>query len=147
MSWGRAVQSGSRARMEAMMSETVSPGKAFRPVRTSYSTQPKDQMSVFRSRAWPRVCSVLGAFSGKRGGVRQIRGRFLLRDRLGETKIQQLHFSVGCDLDVRGFQVPMDDPFVMGGFAGLSDLPPDGKRVLETETSAGEPLGEGLAGD
>ena len=107
------------------MSETVSPGKAFRPVRTSYSTQPKDQMSVFRSRAWPRVCSVLGAFSGKRGGVRQIRGRFLLRDRLGETKIQQLHFSVGCDLDVRGFQVPMDDPFIMGGLEGLSDLPQD----------------------
>jgi hypothetical protein len=40
----------------------------------------------------------------------------------------------------------MDEPLFMSGFEGLSDLPQDGKRFFETETSAGEPLGKGLAG-
>lgn len=40
----------------------------------------------------------------------------------------------------------MDDPLIMGGLEGLSDLPQDGKRFLEAEPSAGDPLGKGLAG-
>ena len=43
---GSAVQSGSRSRIAAIVSETVSPAKACRPVSISYSTQPNAQMSV-----------------------------------------------------------------------------------------------------
>ena len=42
---GSADQSGSRSRIFAIVSETVSPGNARRPVSISYSTHPKAQMS------------------------------------------------------------------------------------------------------
>ena len=56
---GRALQSGSRSRIAAIVSETVSPRNAGRPVSISYSTQPNAQMSVRLSTAFPRACSGL----------------------------------------------------------------------------------------
>ena len=56
---GRALQSGSRSRIAAIVSETVSPRNAGRAVNISYSTQPNAQMSVRLSTAFPRACSGL----------------------------------------------------------------------------------------
>ena len=56
---GSAAQSGSRSRMRAITSETVSPANAGRPARHSNSTQPNDHTSVRRSTGLPRACSGL----------------------------------------------------------------------------------------
>ena len=56
---GSADQSGSRSRILAIESETVSPANAMRPVNISYRTQPKAQMSVRLSTGNPRACSGL----------------------------------------------------------------------------------------
>ena len=48
---GSAAQSGSRCRIDAIVSDTVSPRNATRPVSISNSTQPKAQMSVRLSTA------------------------------------------------------------------------------------------------
>src|SRR4030095_8974386 len=56
---GSAVQSGSRLRIAAIVSEIVSPENARLPANISYSTQPKAQTSVRLSTAWPRACSGL----------------------------------------------------------------------------------------
>ena len=56
---GRALQSGSRSRIAAIVSEIVSPRNAGRPVSISYNTQPNAQMSVRLSTGFPRACSGL----------------------------------------------------------------------------------------
>ena len=56
---GSARQSGSRSRIAATVSDTVSPANARRPVNISYSTHPNAQMSVRLSTGWPRACSGL----------------------------------------------------------------------------------------
>ena len=54
---GKSAQSGSRSRIAAMWSETVSPGNAIWPVSISYKTQPNAQTSARLSTALPRACS------------------------------------------------------------------------------------------
>ena len=56
---GRAFQSGSRSSSATIVSERVSAWNARRPVSASYSTQPKDQMSLRLSSSCPRACSGL----------------------------------------------------------------------------------------
>ena len=56
---GNAVQSGSLSRTAVIVSDTVAPFAARRPVSISYSTQPNDQMSVRLSSGSPRACSGL----------------------------------------------------------------------------------------
>ena len=56
---GSALQSGSRSRTAAIVSDTVALANARRPASISYNTHPKDQMSVRRSVACPRACSGL----------------------------------------------------------------------------------------
>ena len=43
--------------------------------------------------------------------------------RLGEAEVEDLHGAVGADLDVRGFEIAVDDPLLVGGLEGLGDLP------------------------
>ena len=56
---GRACQSGSRSRIRAIVSETVSPLNGFRPESISYRRHPKDQTSLRLSTGLPRACSGL----------------------------------------------------------------------------------------
>ncbi len=44
---------------------------------------------------------------------------------LSQSKVQDLDLSLGSDLDVGGFQVPMDDPLLMGGLDTFGDLTAD----------------------
>ena len=48
---------------------------------------------------------------------------------LGQTEVQHLDDAVRRDLDVRRLQVAVDDPFFVGGFERLSDLPRDDQRL------------------
>ena len=57
---GSAVQSGSRSRTAAIVSDDVSPSNARRPVSISYSTQPNAQMSVRLSTGLP-ACLLAGS--------------------------------------------------------------------------------------
>ena len=56
---GSADQSGVRSRIDTMVSGSVSPGNATRPVNISYSTQPNAQISDRLSTFLPRACSGL----------------------------------------------------------------------------------------
>ena len=56
---GSLRQSGSRSRIAAIVSETVSRWNALWPVSVSYNTQPNAQMSARLSTGLPRVCSGL----------------------------------------------------------------------------------------
>ena len=63
------------------------------------------------------------------GGIRQRARRWARRagrvHRLGEAEVEDLHGAVGADLDVRGFEIAVDDPLFVGGLEGLGDLPGD----------------------
>jgi hypothetical protein len=54
---GNALQSGSRVKTAAIVSEIVSPSKASFPDNISKRTHPKDQMSARLSTPLPRACS------------------------------------------------------------------------------------------
>ena len=56
---GSAVQSGSRSRSLAIVSDTVAARNGERAVSISNSTHPNAQMSVRSSTIWPRACSGL----------------------------------------------------------------------------------------
>ena len=59
VSAGNASQSGSRLRIAATASDSVSPENASRPVNISYRTHPNAQISVRLSVGLPRACSGL----------------------------------------------------------------------------------------
>ncbi len=50
--------------------------------------------------------------------------RRLGRESLGETKVQYLDLTLGCDLDVGRLQIPMDDPLPVRRLQRLGDLAP-----------------------
>jgi hypothetical protein len=56
---GRAPHGGSLSRIRAMVSDTVSPRNAARPVNASKRQHPNARMSVLLSRTFPRACSGL----------------------------------------------------------------------------------------
>ena len=51
-------------------------------------------------------------------------------DRLGETEVEHLDRAVGSDLDVRGFQVAVNDALLVRGFERRGNLPCDGERLV-----------------
>ena len=67
----------------------------------------------------------------RRGGdgrrIRLVAGRVRIRgiERLGQTEVEHLHGAVRPDLDVRGFQVAVDDALFVSGLQRLGDLPGD----------------------
>ena len=51
--------------------------------------------------------------------------------RLREAEVQHFHRAVGSQLDIRGLQIAVDDPLLVGRFERLGDLPRDGQRLIE----------------
>ena len=58
--------------------------------------------------------------------------------RLRQSEVQHLHRAVGAHLDVRGLEIAMNDPLLVGGLQGFGDLPRDRQRVVERERPAGD---------
>ena len=58
-------------------------------------------------------------------------GRGVRVRELREAEVEHLHHAVRRDLDVRGLQIAMDDPLLVGGFERLGDLPRDRQRLVE----------------
>ena len=65
-------------------------------------------------------------FAGSPGGL----------NRLGQSEVEHLDGAVGPDLDVRRFQIAMNDPRVVRGFEGIDDLPGDSEGVGDGQRTA-----------
>ena len=57
----------------------------------------------------------------------------LTGQRLGESEVQDLHLSVGCELDVARFQIPVDHAILMACFQRMRNLQGDGERFLNRQ--------------
>ena len=86
-----------------------------------------------RGRAEDDPCAPPAVASGARVRVGR---RPIATDGLGEAEVQHLDHAAGCDLDVRGLQVAMHDPLVVGDFEGLGDLARNRQRCREWESAA-----------
>jgi hypothetical protein len=65
--------------------------------------------------------------------------------RLGETEVEHLHFSFGRNHHIRGFEVPVDDPALMGRLKPFSDLSGDLERIFDENRALLDLLGQCLA--
>ena len=53
--------------------------------------------------------------------------------RLGEAEVQNFHRAIVPHLDVRGFQIAVDDPLLVRGFERLGDLLRDGQGLIDRD--------------
>ena len=72
------------------------------------------------------------------------RGRIVVAHRLGQAEVEHFHFLVWRDLDVGGFEIAMDDAFVVRGFERVSNLMGDAQDVIDRHRPALQALGERL---
>ena len=64
-------------------------------------------------------------------------------ERLGETKVQHLHGPVLAHLDVRGFQVAVNDTRFVSSLQRLSNLLGDWESFIDSDRPLRYPVGEG----
>jgi hypothetical protein len=74
--------------------------------------------------------------------VRNLVGRFV-SNRFGQPEVEHLHGAVFAYLDVRGFQIAMDDALLVRSFECLGDLSCDGDGFVNGYRPAGQPVGDG----
>ena len=67
--------------------------------------------------------------------------------RLRQPEVQHLHRAVWPKLDVRGFEVAVDDPLLVRGFERVGDLLRDRQRFVERDRAARQPLRQIVAFD
>ena len=148
---GSACRSSVSRSTEAMTSEISSPLNARWPVSISNSTTPNAQMSARLSTLLP--ARLLGSHVRGRAenhpGLRH-RGRRHRRRRrvtfagaragpeasiaFASPKSSTLTVPSRADLDVRGFEIAMNDALLVRGFERLGDLLRDGQRLIERES-------------
>ena len=87
-----------------------------------------------------------GRREGRREG-RVRRGGRGGRGSLGEAEIEHLDGAVGAELDVRRFQIAMDDAGLVRGFERLGHLLRDRQRLVDRDGAARDALREILALD
>ena len=73
--------------------------------------------------------------------------RRLGTDWLRQAEVEHLRAPVGCDFDVGGFQIAVDDALAVRRFQCLGNLASDLQRLVHRHRSAGETVAEGLALD
>ena len=79
------------------------------------------------------------------GGIR--RGGRGGRDPLGQAEIEHLDGAVAAELDVRRFQIAMDDAGLVRGFEGVGHLFRDRQRLVDWDGAARDALAEVLTLD
>src|SRR5262245_59868783 len=101
-----------------------------------------------RSRADDQPVARVVDGDGRRLGdtLRALAARYL---ELRQSEVEHFDDAGGSDLDVRGFQVAVNDPFLVRGLERLGDLPGDIESLLDRQTglACGNPLRERLALD
>ena len=65
-----------------------------------------------------------------------------LIDAFGQSEIQYLYDSFGCDFDIGRFQIAVHDAFVVGCFEGRGNLFRDCECLVEWNGRAADALGE-----
>ena len=65
--------------------------------------------------------------------------------RLREAEVQHLHDAARGDFDIRRFEIPVHDPFLVRGVERIGDLTRDRERVCDWHRSALDPIGQRLA--
>ena len=89
-----------------------------------------------------------GGPGGGQQGLRQLGGhlgvRLGLLGQLGQSEIQHLGVSPIGDEDVGGFNVPMNDPFSMGGIQSVGHLDSQIQQLSGVKRPVGHPFLEGL---
>ena len=100
--------------------------------------------SLFRThiggRARDHTFSCLNGCSRRR--LRYVVSRFFRRKYLREPEVEHLYSALRCDLDVRRFQIAVDDAFLMSGFERVGDLTRDGKCFLNRQRTRRQTLGK-----
>ena len=66
---------------------------------------------------------------------------------LRQPVVEDLHAAVGCDLNIGGLQIAMDDAALVRGFECLRDLKREPQRIFNRQRSALQPFGERVALD
>jgi hypothetical protein len=63
-------------------------------------------------------------------------------ERFRQTEVEDLHFAVGRDLDIRRLEIAMDDAFLVRGFERIGDLPRDHQGFVKGDGARREPIRE-----
>ena len=89
---------------------------------------------------------------GHGGRLRQLGAGCVAGNHLRQPEVEDLHSARGRDLDIRGLQIPVDDPSFVRGVERIGDLPRDRERLWNGQALAsclfsGELVREGLALD
>ena len=156
---GSASKSGSRCRTFESVSDTSWSANARLPVSISYSTAPKAQMSARLSTVFPRACSGLMYAAVPRiipacvmagaviVGDIDMSGDQLAAGSIAFASPKSSTFTVPSlgDLDVRGLQIPMDDPLFVRGFQGVRDLLRDRQGFIDRDGALRDPVREIVA--
>jgi hypothetical protein len=96
--------------------------------------------------AVPRI--VPASADGDRGGLGEVgRGRGHGIERLGEAEVEHLHPAVAVELDIGGFQVPVNDALFVRGFERFGDLLCDRNRFIDRDRALCDSLGQVVALD
>ena len=67
----------------------------------------------------------------------------ITRYHLGQAEVQDLHLAFRRDLDVGGFQIPMDDPLLMCRLQSFSDLQGHWQRFVDGDRTFGNAICQG----
>ena len=138
-----------------MVSDTVPPLNATRPVSISYRYAPEcPDVGPFVDDLAPCLLRTHIARRAHHGTVaRVVHGlgrrvcevwRRAIASGLREAEVDDLHHAVTRDRDVGGLQVAVDNPFFVGDVEGLGDLPRDAQRVTNGQPRALRPLTRGI---
>ena len=67
--------------------------------------------------------------------------------RFCQSKVEYLHFAIGCDFDVPRFQVAVDDAPFVSGFQGFRNLKGEFQGLFNRNRTALQLVGECIAFD
>ena len=152
---GRAFQSGSARRIAAIVSDTSSPGNARRAREhlVEHAAERPDVAALvhglparlLRTHVRGRAENDAHLRHGRTGDRRRLRriSRAGTRiERLRQSEVQHLHRAIRSHLDIRGFQIAMDDAVFMRGFERVRDLARDRQRLVERNGTLRDAIGE-----
>jgi hypothetical protein len=63
-------------------------------------------------------------------------------ERFRQAEIEEFDHAIGAQLDVRRFQIPVDDALFVRRFKRVGDLPRDRQRLVERNRSLRDAIGE-----
>jgi hypothetical protein len=120
---GMPDKSGSPRTTEARISLVVLPENRRLPDSISPTTAPNDQISERRSAGPPSACSgdILRRSSQNDPLLRRIAAKRTLAfvHRFGQAKVKNLHDVALAQFDIRGLQVPVNNPLLVRCFNRL----------------------------